>query len=302
MKKHITKYDYIAFRNCPYSFACSWFAFPTKESGHNSVKDFLTAQGREVGLLAQELFKGRNGISFEKKFSYEDLAIRADVFDGQGNELIEIKSTTEVKEEHLIDAAFQKYVCEKCGVKVDKVKIAHIIKYYIREEGLNFNELFIIEDASALVVPIISELEKDLPVIRKIIESRAFPLKSIGRQCFADGGCPYQENCLGENVSDTIFTLRRDGKGKMFDLHKEGVRCLKDIPYSVTLTKFQSLQKEAEIQNCAMVNQPALAVAISEIVYPIFFLDFESCNPAIPRFNKTSPFQHIPFQASIHLF
>ncbi|MBA3663621.1 MAG: DUF2779 domain-containing protein [Bacteroidetes bacterium] len=35
--------------------------------------------------------------------------------------------------------------------------------------------------------------------------------------------------------------------------------------------------------------------------YPIYFLDFESIQPAIPRYKKTKPYQQIPFQYSLHI-
>ena len=56
MKKHITKYAYIESIPCPRRFAYNWFASSGSISGPNLVKDFLTAQGQQVGLLAQQLF------------------------------------------------------------------------------------------------------------------------------------------------------------------------------------------------------------------------------------------------------
>jgi hypothetical protein len=35
---------------------------------------------------------------------------------------------------------------------------------------------------------------------------------------------------------------------------------------------------------------------------PLYFFDFETINPAIPRYKKTSPYQGIPFQFSCHVW
>ncbi len=35
--------------------------------------------------------------------------------------------------------------------------------------------------------------------------------------------------------------------------------------------------------------------------YPLIFLDFEAIDYAIPKFNNTRPYQHIPFQFSCHI-
>jgi hypothetical protein len=35
--------------------------------------------------------------------------------------------------------------------------------------------------------------------------------------------------------------------------------------------------------------------------YPLYFMDFETVNPAIPRFVGMHPYDHIPFQFSVHV-
>jgi hypothetical protein len=43
-----------------------------------------------------------------------------------------------------------------------------------------------------------------------------------------------------------------------------------------------------------------LAKALSGLKYPIYFMDFESLYPAIPRHAGMRPYSHIPFQWSVH--
>jgi hypothetical protein len=128
MKKSITKYDYLNFKRCPLLFAYSWIDFPRSENGFNPLKDFLTSQGKEVGLLAQQLFTdkatytvqeknislavvetkealSKADIIFEGAFECEGLITRPDILHVNDKELIEIKSTSEVKEEQELMAA-----------------------------------------------------------------------------------------------------------------------------------------------------------------------------------------------------
>ena len=323
MIKRIAKYDYLNFKRCPLLFNYSWIDFHCSENGVNPLKDFLTAQGKEVGLLAQQLFTDKNtytvheknialavmktkeafskaDIIFEGAFEYEGLVTRPDILHINDKELIEIKSTTEVKEDHLYDVAFQKYILNKCGLEIKTVKIGHINKQYIREGDLNLNGLFSFVDVTEMIVSKISEIEQDLVPITNIIKNGYLPEREIGRHCNSDTGCPYKKECWGESNNDTIFNLRRDVSGKKYDLHKGGILSLKDIPEYVSLTKFQALQKEAEIQNCAIINQAAMVAALNEVVYPIYFLDFETFNNAVPELQNTTPYQQIPFQVSIH--
>ena len=42
------------------------------------------------------------------------------------------------------------------------------------------------------------------------------------------------------------------------------------------------------------------AEELSRLKYPLFFMDFESVYPAIPRFSGMWPYAQIPFQWSVH--
>ena len=39
---------------------------------------------------------------------------------------------------------------------------------------------------------------------------------------------------------------------------------------------------------------------LDTLSYPLYFLDFETFNPAIPQYDNSSPFQQIVFQYSLH--
>ncbi len=39
---------------------------------------------------------------------------------------------------------------------------------------------------------------------------------------------------------------------------------------------------------------------LNKLSYPLFFLDFESVQPAVPKYPGTKPYAQIPFQYSLH--
>src|SRR6202167_3648699 len=108
----------------------------------------IMEQGREVGLLARQLFPGgvvvgnEGGLDqairatrelvangevpaiFEGVFEHEGVLVRVDVLhrrrDGRWR-LIEVKSSTSVKEEHLDDVGIQSRVVSRCGVDLASV-------------------------------------------------------------------------------------------------------------------------------------------------------------------------------------
>jgi hypothetical protein len=86
-------------------------------------------QGAQVGALARDEFPGGVAV-FERTFETHDVRIRTDVLlpDGNGLRLIEVKSASSVKPEHIPDAAVQAWVLEENGIDVTGVEIMHLNK------------------------------------------------------------------------------------------------------------------------------------------------------------------------------
>ena len=97
---------------------------------------------------------------FEAGIKVDDLFLRADVLEPteEGWNLYEIKASTEVKKEHYPDLAFQKYVCEKSGLKINKTFVIHLNKEFIKNGDINPEELSKIEEVSESV-NIITDVE-----------------------------------------------------------------------------------------------------------------------------------------------
>jgi hypothetical protein len=49
------------------------------------------------------------------------------------------------------------------------------------------------------------------------------------------------------------------------------------------------------------IRRGEIAEELGKLIYPIYFLDYETCPSALPRFDGFSPYQQIPFQYSIHI-
>jgi len=80
-----------------------------------------------------------------------------------------------------------------------------------------------------------------------------------------------------------------------------GIESIWDIPGDFELT---DVQRRAA--TCVQTGQPwydigGLKAALAGLWYPLFFMDFETVNPAIPRFASMRPYDHLPFQWSVHV-
>jgi len=131
-------------------------------AGGKDASDFaLMDQGRQVGKLAQQLFPGgvvvRSGnpeeairitrelvaspevpAIFEAAFEHEGVLVRVDILQRRKENhwrLVEVKSTTDLKEHHLEDVAIQSYVVSHSGLELGSVWLAHINRSYVLTEA-----------------------------------------------------------------------------------------------------------------------------------------------------------------------
>ena len=168
----LTKSKYISGVDCQ---AYLWLLMndPSKIPEPNSEVKHRMEQGTLVGELAtklypdgikvltdfkdnltqtQELLSKRKPL-FEAGFKYStkegDIYARIDILLPVGKDewdIIEVKSGTKVKDINLDDVAFQKYVCEKCGLKIRKSFLCHINNKYVKNGEIEIKELFDVED------------------------------------------------------------------------------------------------------------------------------------------------------------
>lgn len=102
-------------------------------------------------------------------------------------------------------------------------------------------------------------------------------------------------------VMVTAFLLPRIHASAVEKLEEMGIKSIKDISDDFELT---DIQRRAA--TCVQTGDPwfdidGLKTALTGLKYPIFFMDFETVNPAIPRFSEMRPYDHLPFQFSVHV-
>jgi len=74
-----------------------------------------------------------------------------------------------------------------------------------------------------------------------------------------------------------------------------------DIPGNFPLSPIQKLQIEGLRSGKSIWKKTEINDFVDSLQYPLYFLDFESFQPAVPLYDKSRPYQQIPFQYSMHL-
>ena len=79
-----------------------------------------------------------------------------------------------------------------------------------------------------------------------------------------------------------------------------GVESISDIPDDFELTEMQRRAATCVQTGRLWFDGDGLKRELAKLEHPIWFMDFETINPAVTRFSNMRPYDHIPFQWSVH--
>jgi len=293
----------------------------------DDASEAVIEQGREVGLLARQMFPGgvevrsEGGLDqairatreiignrdvpaiFEGTFEHNGVLVRVDILDRRRDErwlLIEVKSTTEVKDHHLEDVAIQHRVVTRSGVDLAASCLAHVSRDYVYEGGpIDTSRFFRIRNLNRQVERLQAELTVQLRSEFRVLAMPEAPNIPAGRQCSNPFTCEFFDHCNPPIPEDHILRLPRIHGSTVAKLVELGVQSIQDIPENYPLT--ERLQRVcASVQMGEPWYSAEIGKELSELKYPLYFADFETVNPALPRFVGMRPYDHIPFQWSVH--
>lgn len=135
----------------------------------------------------------------------------------------------------------------------------------------------------------------------KIIKSKDEPKCSIGIYCSDPYDCPLKENCWKDVPEDSVMDFYRMRKLNCFELYDRGIKCLNQVPDDIKLNDKQKIQRLLVEKGGVHQDKEKIDFFLKNLKYPIYYLDFETINPAVPKFDGMKPYQRIPFQFSLHI-
>ena len=258
----------------------------------------------EEGLKStRELILKRVPI-FEAALTYKNCYARADILEPVGEDewnLIEVKSSTELKDVNYYDIGFQYYLYTGAGLKIDKCYLMCIDNTYIRKGDIDPNKLFKKIDVTDEIKTSYSKtIENNVAEMVKAITAETFTEIGIGAHCNDPYDCPLIDKCWSFLPERNVFLLYRNKKLPMA-LIKDGILELAKIPEKYELNEKNQIQVDCEKTGKPHIDQEKIKEFLDTIQYPAYYMDFETCASAIPLFDGSSPYQQIPFQFSVHV-
>jgi len=288
----------------------------------------IMEQGQEVGRLAHHLFPGgvkvdgSDGLGeairttqelianpevpaiFEATFSNDDLLVRVDILHRRKDNrwrLIEVKSTTDLKEHHLDDVAIQHRVVSRSGLDLASSCLAHINRNYVFDGGsIDVRRFFKIRNLTGRVERLLPKLTFLLRSEFRILAFPQPPPIPVGSHCTDPITCEFFDFCNPPRPDDHVGYIPRIHASAVEELAEMGVESIRDIPDDFPLNERQR-RACSSVQTGEPWFSEDLGKELGALKYPLYFMDFETINPAIPRFSGMRPYDQILFQWSVHV-
>ena len=269
------------------------------------VEEDPTLHDQAVRQTAEALSNARIPAIYEAAFTFEGIRVRVDVLarsNSRSWNLVEVKSSSGFKEEYLPDLAVQVHVAEGSGVRVDRAVLLHVNNQYVWPGGdYDLDALFAAQDLTEDARASIPSILKRIGLMREALRGTEPPDVAVGPHCRKPYVCPYHRYCHGDEEEHRVSDLPRLSPKIYHALLDAEITNIRDIPDD--FDGLSALQKR--VRDCVVSGEPFahpnLKPALEAIRHPVHFLDFETCNPALPIIPGTRPFQQTPFQWSDHV-
>ncbi|MFH0988266.1 MAG: DUF2779 domain-containing protein [Parcubacteria group bacterium] len=250
----------------------------------------------------KKLIKEKTSIIFQPTFSVGRLFCRSDivVYDDASCKwnLYEVKSSTDVKDIHIFDLAFQKVCLEDAGIKVGQIYLIHVNNKYVRHVEVDAKKFLKINDVTDEVKQIAKETKLQIESAWKVLSKSAEPEVRILKQCFSPYDCPFTDYCWRHVPEDSIYDvwLSEDKLTKLLDM---GVLKLEDVPVEMLSHSRARRHHSAVKNNEVYIEKNKIKNELEQLKYPLYFLDYETYSPAVPMFDGYKPYQRVVFQYSL---
>lgn len=238
---------------------------------------------------------------FEATFDYDGLTVQVDVLDrsGPAPRIVEVKSSTSVRDHHLQDCAIQHFTLEQLGIAPAATSLALIDSSFEYRGDGDYAGLFHEVDVSADITGPVGHVAATIAGARETLDSLDEPEREIGTHCTTPYPCPFFEHCAPAQGEYPVLALG-GRKELLYELMRQGVQDVREVDPALLTNATQQRIREQTVAGMPYVADE-LADLIDGLGYPRCFLDFETISFAIPIWSGTRPYQILPFQWSCHI-
>jgi hypothetical protein len=327
---NLSKSKIIAYRQCPKRLWLEVHRPELKEVSNSSEASFQV--GYEVGEMARQIYDPNgNGetVEIHPDRLHEAIARTTELvatsrhpifeagFEAAGGRafadallpiqsdgspawrMVEVKSSTKVKDYHHDDIAVQAHIARASGIPLVLVSLAHVDSSWVYPGEGDYTGLLKENDLTEEAFSRSGEVVEWISQAQAIAALPEEPVVETGPQCTKPFECSFCNYCYRDQVlpEHPISGLPNFRKRELCE--ELGIEDLRDVPDHL-LNEKQKWVKNHTISGTHYFDADGAKDALAPYGFPARFLDFESAQFPVPIWAGTSPYEQIPFQFSLH--
>ena len=285
--------------------------------------------GTDIGILAQQLFPGgvdlgdfipgnfpkafsetgrllseENTTIYEAGFKHENLLCFMDILTGTDKKYkaYEVKGSTSVKDIYLWDTALQYYVITSNGIELEDISVVYLNTSYIKNGEIDVHQLFTIESVKERILLLQPEVKQHIKQMNAMLAIPDIPDIVIGPHCSDPYDCSFMGHCWKQVPNNSVFSYKGIKGNTKWELFNSDIITVEEVPDNYPLNNTEQLVVSSLKNKSSYINKDAITSFVEGLVYPLYFLDFETLfMVSIPIYDNSSPFQQIPFQYSLRV-
>jgi len=327
----LSKSKIIAYRQCPKRL---WLEIHRRELRDDAASERVFQIGNEVGEVARRIYDPAGagtvvdlqalghggalalsarlleqsdqpvfeaGVSIDGALAYADVMLPDFSSGARRWKMVEVKSSTRVKDYHRDDLAVQGYIAAAAGVPLSSMAVAHVDSGFVYQGDGDYRgllrEVELTDEAQARA----GEVAEWIAAAQAVAGAAEEPAIATGAHCNTPFTCGFCSYCNKDKQPEyPLRSLPRFPAAKQELMEELGIDDLREVPAEY-LNLIQTRVQEHTAKGSVYFDAAAAAAELAGYGFPAYFLDFETTNMAVPIWKGTRPYQQIPFQFSLHV-
>ncbi len=330
---YISKTDFLNYLTCPGYAWCARYQRDLLPQPDDSARRRMR-DGQRVELLARETLPAgytihaheiregdrqtRAAIDIGETVLFQPTALaetglvaRADALirEDDGWHMIEVKSSsvdpnnikpTSIKK-HLDDITFQAIAFQQAGIPIVKSSLLMLNRTFRRNGEILPDDLFVTVDATASVQKAQPTVQTQIDnALEELLDERNPAACDCHRKTRANRCDLFSHFHPDIPERDTVYNIASIQRASLLPALDRGVLHIVDWPDDLKLSAKQRRQVELARSRRETFQAEALSSFLNEMTLPLWYLDFETFQNAIPPWEGYGPHQQIIFQYSLH--
>jgi hypothetical protein len=263
---------------------------------------YAQALSRSVALLAtrQPIFEA--GFAAGGAMAFADVMLPVRRRGESCWRMVEVKSSSSVKDYHREDVAVQAYAARQAGVNLASVSVAHVDSKWTYPGGGDYQGLLTEVDLTEETFGREAEVRQWVKQAQAVAKLAAEPVRATGAYCQTPFECGFIDHCAATEPQaefPVAWLPRVQTNALKAHLAQPGVIDMRQVPDDL-LNATQLRVKQQTLSGQAWFDARGAARALRDYTAPLYFLDFETIQFAVPRWAGTRPYAMHPFQFSLH--